>query len=216
MKTVMEYALIMPYNINIIIPTCKSQTGIKPFLRRVEENISEQFNVMPTCFHASAATNRNFGLNIATSEIVIMMDDDIKGFFPGWADELIKPLLDRDGEEVIMVSARLMQSKTKPGVMMNISPDLSVEWQLIAEQLLPSACIAFRKDDTRFDEAYLGSGWEDTDFCYQLNEKYPEGKYLINNNVELIHKNEMKNQMNTNFLHNKYYFKNKWNINENS
>lgn len=208
----MGYVQIMLNAIDIIIPTCKSQKGIEPFLRKVQESISDNFNILPTCFRASAATNRNFGLNMSMSEIVIMMDDDIKGFFPGWADELIKPLQN----EVVMVSARLMQSKTKPGVMMNITPDLSKQYQSIPEQLLPSACIAFRKDDTRFDEAYIGSGWEDTDFCYQLNAKYPEGKYLINNDVKLIHKNEMKNQMNTNFLKNKFYFKSKWHIHENS
>ncbi len=213
MKIAMGYAQIMQNSIDIIIPTCKTKTQLNPFIKKVQESISDRFRLLPTCFRASASTNRNFGLNMSMSKIVIMMDDDIAGLFPGWADELIKPLQ----EGVSMVSARLMQSKTKVGVMMNIKPDLSVEHQLIEDKLLPSACIAFYKDDTRFDESYIGSGWEDTDFCFQLNDKYPEGKYIINNNVKLIHKNEMKNQLaNHNFLINQSYFRNKWGLDENS
>lgn len=196
--------------IDIIIPTCKTFKQIKPYLKKIEETINGRFLLLPTCLQTSAATNRNYGLTLSSSKIVIMMDDDLTGFYKGWADQLIKPLQDK--KDVMMVSARLMKSKSKTGVMMNIKPDLSKPLVTIEDRILPSACIAFCKDDTRFDENYGGAGFEDTDFCFQLNEKYPDKEYLINNDVQLIHKNEMKNQMGGHYQKNGRYFHRKWNI----
>lgn len=177
--------------IDIIIPTNKYPIQIKRYIHKVEASVNLfNYRVMPTCFQASAAVNRNFGLIKAKSEIVIMIDDDLSGFSHGWADKLVAPFKDPD---VIMVSARLMKTKTQVGPMMSIHPDLSKPIVEVPDQILPSACIAFRNDGTRFDELnYEGAGYEDTDFCYQLNMKYPNGKFLINNDVKLIHKNEMK------------------------
>lgn len=207
--------------IDIIIPTYKPIKKLKNFLSKLAESISDNYNIITTCFPVSAATNRNYGLNEATSDIVIMIDDDIKGFFPGWADKLLEPLEDKN---VVMSSARLMHSKTKTGLMMSIIPDLSGKYQtetieygsplknIIPIRLLPSACVAFRRNDFRFDEAYLGAGYEDTDACMQLNEKYPNGVYVINNEVKIIHRNEMKQQLNGQLEHNKRYFHWKWGL----
>ena len=197
--------------IDIIIPTNKELKKLKKQISNIESTVNGDYKVLPTCFKASAATNRNYGLNQAKSEIVIMLDDDIKGFFHNWANLLIESLQDPD---VVMVSARLMHNENKAGLMMNIKPDLSKDVVEVKDRMLPSACIAFRNDGTRFDEAYIGAGYEDTDFCMQLNEKYPNGKYMIDNRVKLIHKNEMKNQLNGQLMRNKYYFFDKWNVRE--
>lgn len=196
--------------IDIIIPTNKPSHKLKAIMNKAFECAGSNFRIMATCFNASAATNRNYGLNQATSEIVIMIDDDIRGFFPGWAEKLMQPLL--ENRDVVMVSARLMKSKCVLGVMMNIKPDLSKEVVEVPDRMLPSACIAFRNDGTRFDEGYIGASFEDTDHCMQLNQKYPNAKYLIHNGVKLIHLNRMTNQLQGQLMRNQIYFNNKWGI----
>lgn len=192
----------------IIIPTCKEKRQLKNLLKELNSSIdNSRFRVITTCFKSSAATNRNYGLIQADSNMIIMIDDDISGFFQGWSGRLIEPLYN---SSVVMVSARLIDKNGNPGVMMNIRPDLSRSIVEVKEKMLPSACIAFRKDDLRFDESYAGAGFEDTDFCMQLNQKYPNGKYLIHNEVKLIHFNEMKNQRNGQLQINEQYFHQKW------
>jgi len=190
---------------DIIIPSNKPEWKLRKQIKAICET-SPGCRVIPTCFDTSAATNRNWGLNHAC-DIVVMVDDDIWGYFPGWAAMLAAPLADPG---VVMVSARLMKTKTKPGVMMNIRLDLSADIVEVPDQVLPSACIAIRNDGTRFDEAYLGAGFEDTDYCMQLNEKYPEGRYLIRNDVKMIHRNEMKGQQDWRFMNNRTRYMRKW------
>ncbi len=210
--------------IDIIIPTNKEYHKITRMITRMKNTISSEFRICPTCFKTSAPVNRNYGLIQAKSDIVIMVDDDIKGYYPGWADELVKPLED---PAIIMVSARLMDNKTKPGVMMDIKPDFSkpvvdvpdfysindtVENTQRVVKAVPSAAIAFRNDGTRFDENYIGAGFEDTHFCFELCCKYPSGRIVINNNCKLIHKNEMKNQLNGQLSVNQAYFRQFWGL----
>jgi len=195
--------------IDIIIPTNKSKKDLRLFLKNLKLSVDvTKFNIIATCFNVSAATNRNYGLvKSGLNNIVIMCDDDILNFYPGWAESLVKPL---ENKNVIMVSARLVNKDNTPAVMMNIKPDFSKKVIEVKERMLPSACIAFRNDGTKFDEAYEGAGFEDTDFCMQLNEKYPNGKFVIKNTVKLLHLNEMKNQLNGQLQKNKQYFEKKW------
>jgi len=166
-------------------------------------------NIITTGFKTSASTNRNYGLHMSTSEIIIMMDDDIEGFYQGWADELIKPLLDYD--DVLMVSARLMKPDGTLGIMVGENYDLSKPYVQVNARQLPTACIAFKKTDIRFDETFIGSGFEDNDFCLQLGIQNRKGIFIINNNVKLVHTNEMKEQ-GRNWNYNKNYFNQKYGI----
>jgi len=197
---------------DILIPTNKPYNKIARQIKAIDESVSGEYTINPTCFNASSPVNRNYSLIHATSDIVIMIDDDIWGFFPGWADKLIEPFSDLN---VVMVSARLMKTKTAYGVMMDIPLDLSKPIVESPHDMLPSACIAFKNDGTRFDENYIGAGFEDTDFCRQLNLKYPGGKFLIHNEVKLLHKNEMKNQLSGQLVRNQHYYMHKWRIREN-
>ena len=200
--------------IDIIIPTCKSPDKVRGIVKEITATAGIDFKIIPTCFQASAATNRNYGLNQSISEIIIMVDDDIIDLPEGWAGKLTQPL--HLEENIVMVSARLMRSKTYLGVMMNLKIDLSKEIVDVPERMVPSACIAFRRNELRFDEGYIGAGYEDTDYCMQLGNKYPNGKFLIHNGVPVVHKNEMKNQqLGGCLLQNKRYFERKW-FNENN
>lgn len=200
--------------IDIIIPTLKQLNEVREQIDEMERNTFSSHRIIATCQPESAAWNRNFGLELATSDIIIMADDDMTGFFPGWEEKLIEPLW-RD-PQVCMVSARLMKEDGTVGSNCASSYDLTPEWIYVTKRrdsVMPSACIAFHDKKLRFDIEYIGSGWEDTDFCFQYLQIDPTYEFIINNNCQLIHKNEMKNQWeNGLFERNKAIFYNKWRV----
>lgn len=204
--------------IPIIIPTYKTKDQIREVLFELKCNISDKkYVLIPTFVRACASVNRNFGIMMAEkygSDIIIMVDDDVTGYYKNWADDLIKPLLSEEHKECVMVSARLMHDNNTVGVMMDHKIDLSVEYQIV-QNALPSAAVAFRYDKIiRFDEIYsvdnMGSQWEDTDACFQYNKKYPNCYYIINNRCKLIHKNEAKESKYGNYF--RSIFQQKWGI----
>lgn len=195
-------------NYSIIIPSCKSRDELQKFIGPIKKTVLKDVPIILTGFPVSAATNRNYGLDKCKTEYCIMLDDDINGFFSGWAEELLKPF--ELCKNVVMVSARLMkENKIDTALMMNIQPRMEYLYQIIDDQFLPSACIAFKNDGTRFDENFVGSSWEDTDFCVSLQKKNQYGLWIINNKVKLIHKNEMKSGNPKVFAQNRKYFEQK-------
>jgi hypothetical protein len=137
-----------------------------------------------------------------------MLDDDMTGFFTNWDKILIEPLL--VDSDIYLVSARLMDKNGSPGAMMHNNNNYAPGWYPPKAKFVPTSCIAFRRSEIRFDETYVGSGWEDTDWCRQLDLKFPLGKVVINNNCRLTHLNEMKNQHGENWEKNKAYYTSKW------
>lgn len=177
----------------ILIPSCKSEEDLNKLTGDIL-SIDHELSVLYSISDMSAAINRNACLEIANSEYhpeyIVMIDDDITGFFPGWSTRLVEKLKDPD---VLYVSARLLNECGKPQMVMGFSSDMNHKH--IQVNIAPSAAIAFRNDGTRFCEEYQGSGFEDTDFHFQLKEKYGyDKKVIINNQVKLTHLHEMKNQ----------------------
>jgi hypothetical protein len=142
---------------------------------------------------------------MSNADAVVMLDDDISGLTPGWDAALIRALEEVPG--AVMVSARLMNADGTVGTMMSIKPDLSPQRQVVEKGYLPSACIAFRRYRAAwFDENFIGSGWEDTDFCDTLHTINPSGVFAICNDIRVVHRNEMKNGSAVNFELNKRYY----------
>lgn len=196
---------------DIIIPTCRDvQSDEINELTWSLFYLNRDSKIIVTGIPDSAAVNRNAGLNESTSEYVVMCDDDISGFYSGWAEELIMPLL--VSPDIIYVSARLCNPNGTLQVVMGGRYD--TETPIIDVSSAPSACVAFRKTDLRFDENFIGSGWEDTDFVRQLKQRFPHGRIVINNLVRMRHKNEMKNQLGENYQKNRDYYNKKWNCHE--
>jgi len=137
------------------------------------------------------------------------MDDDVSGFTPGWYEEFIKPLEDKN---VVMVGARLTNKDGQVVITSSGNNDLSKDYVDENIRHLPGTVIAYRRNDLgeiRWDEEYYGGSWNDTDFCEQLKAKFPEGKFVINNKVQIKHLNEMKEQS-ANFDNNQERFFEKW------
>ena len=187
--------------IDIIIPTCKKYGDITDLLAEVALYSINCREFIPIYgLEYSAARNRNIGLNKSAADFVIMMDDDITDLYPGWDNDLIQELFRQPC--VNIVSARLMKDENTPAPMMSNNYDFTQPFVFVKK--VPTACIAFRRTNIRFDENFKGSGFEDDDFCLQMG-----GKIIIDNRVKVIHKNEMKNQQEY-WQYNKEYFEKKW------
>ena len=190
--------------VDIIIPSIKTEIELAPRICDMEGH-SYGCRTILALSPGSAAHNRNLGLEQAMTEYVIMIDDDIRGWHYGWWAAMIKPLI--EDEDVEMVSARLVNFDGTPAAMMAPGNQDNAMCEVMK---LPTAAVAFRNDGIRFDEAYIGSGFEDDDFCMQLRQRNPHAKFIINNTVRLIHENEMKNQGGEFWEANQTTFNRKW------
>jgi len=209
--------------IDVIIPSCKPKSYLLSMIAMYKKLYDENniCNFIVTGMPVSAAINRNYGLlqsKESNNKYIIMMDDDIGGFSKDWAEILIKPLTEPSQDEIKLVSARLFTSEYKIAPMMGDTGFDALKSLTSVYKTLLSACIAFRKEDVLdkiwFDENFVGSGFEDTLFCHHLNKLYPESKIVINNECQLIHYHEMKEQGGENFYNNKEYFLKKCNDEE--
>ena len=200
--------------IDIIIPTLRPLAELRNQIADIERTAVLPHTVIATCQQASAAVNRNFGLDRASSDVVITLDDDVTGFFPGWDLRLVMPLA--VNPDLVMVSARLMNPDGSPGPNCADNYDLGPDLIYIRKRpdlpapLMPSAAIAFRNIGLRYDSNYEGSGWEDGDFMAEISRSNRNFRYVISNQCRLIHWNEMKNQHGKVWERNERYFRLKW------
>jgi len=197
--------------IDIIIPTIKSEYDVREMAADIKKNTKIEYNLIITAQPISAAKNRNIGLSKSNTSIVVMMDDDITGFYEGWLQDLIKPIA--GNMEIGIVSARLCSLDMRMAMAMGMDEYNHPMYPLIFDadkKRVTTACIAFRNLGIKFDENYIGSGWEDTDFCMQWNMKYPDKRIVVNNGCIIKHINEAKNQSGYNWEHNRNIFIKKW------
>ena len=75
---------------------------------------------------------------------------------------------------------------------------------------LLTACCAFKPCGLLFDEGYVGSGFEDIDFCNRLAEARPDGKFVICHDSKVVHRNEAKNQRGENWRLNLARYERAW------
>lgn len=195
-------------HIDVIIPTCRPLDAVQPLIDEIKRTTQPPTRVLATCQPVSAARNRNIGLEWAQAPYVIMVDDDITGLQAGWADKLVATLVEQSS--CVMVAPQLMQPSGAYGFMMGgITPNHS-GLSYAPHRKLPTACVAFRRNALRFDEGFVGSGFEDDDYCAQLCCAYPQGTFAVRHDVQVIHLNEQKNQGGPNWHANQEYFARKW------
>jgi len=192
--------------VDVIIPSCRPYQDLQMFVSGMRYYYPE-CNFIATGLPSSASINRNYGLMQSKNEYVIMMDDDIGGFFDGWHDILVNIL--KDCQEVKLVSARLLNKFGGFSPMMGCDYDASKKISIVRKAVL-SACIAFRREDVYnniwFDAEFIGSGFQDTLFCHHLMKKYPDALFVVANSCKLIHYHEMKKQGGKYFEFNKQHF----------
>jgi len=137
-----------------------------------------------------------------------MLDDDITGLPLGWVHRLDEVMARHPN--CMMASPRLLNPDGTPGIMVGNPTDGFVGCEVMPGREIVTACIALRKTPVRFDEAYIGSGFEDNDYCRQLRLFNPDAALICVHDLEVTHLNEKKNQGGKWWDHNKAYFTAKW------
>lgn len=190
---------------DVIIPTMLSWEDVEPQINDIMRTAGMPVRVIATCRPVCAAKNRNIGLDLAISNLRVMLDDDVTSFPFGWVVGLLQVL--RDHPNCVMVSPQLIRPDGRYALMMGCSqgrPIGSGVHPITGPHLL-TACIAFRKDDLRFEEGFVGSGFEDNDYCDKQRARYPSATWLVNHDIQVVHRNEMKHQR-EHFRRNREYY----------
>lgn len=184
--------------VSIIIPTIRTKEEIAGLISEIKNSVAYELDlIMASDINKSAAENRNAGLDKAKGEFIIMCDDDTESYPYGWDRDLIDALKHTGAS---MVGARLLNPDGSLHATCYGNFDLSRDF--IEVRTMITAVCAFRNTALRFDENYIGSGYEDTDFCKQLG-----GKFYVANKVRIIHRQEHKNPFD---VRNGRYFWEKW------
>jgi len=188
--------------VSIIIPTIKTEKEIAGLISEIKNTVAYKLDLIVISGMRSASVNRNIGMDRARGKFIIMCDDDIERLPRGWDNDLIDALEHTGGS---MVGPRLLNPDGSLQRTNYRNYDLSKDFIEVGRMI--TACCAFRNTKLRFDENYIGGGWEDTDFCQQL-----KGKFFVANTVKMIHRNEEKNPLGSEETkaRNQAYFRNKW------
>lgn len=196
----------MKNKISICIPTNKQ--NVRKQIEDIKNTISHKdAEIITSCQSGTSAFNRNYCLDRAKGEIIIMLDDDITGFFPGWDAVLIKPLED---SSVSIASARLIYPDGKPMPMMYNNFRYESGYYPPRQNIVPTGCVVFRKTGVRFDEKYTKYGYADTDFCKQVELALPEKRAVINNDCKLTHPYFVSKMGSLQERINRRYYHSKW------
>ena len=194
---------------DIVIPSCKPREALAELIAEIEASTAGGPKVLATCRDACAAANRNAGLGLVETPNVIMVDDDVTGFPEGW-NITLEAALD-ENPNALMVGANLVNADGSLAPMLGWPSGREGDGLLeVKNRELCTACVCLRETGLRFDEAYEGSGWEDTDFAAQLRAAFPDGVWLCHAGLRVVHKNEKKNQGGETFNRNRARYRAKW------
>lgn len=145
----------------------------------------------------SVVRNRSACLAESSAPFVLWLDDDVVFEQKGWDDYLWQRI--NHNPQVGVIGVRVKH------------------WQLLdrtplrAEGLAADVCGAVmmtrKLPGVGFDDHYVGSQWEDTDYCFEVRKA---GYHVLQDNrVSVLHYNEEKNR---NYSDNQVYFCRKWGI----
>jgi hypothetical protein len=203
--------------ITIGIPTLKDRAEIQKQIDEINCYPPDcEYEVIASCIKQSAAKNRNWVIDNAKYDKIIMIDDDITGFYDGWYKPLVGNL-----DKYSIVSARPIDKNGK------IAPTLGdcsnkevcglyqvcIHTEKTGLNVCCSSCIAFKTSSgVRFDENYKAAVWEDFDFCLEMKKQHPDKDIVFANKCNVVHLNAMQGRTSDDIRFNHKYCKEKWGI----
>lgn len=189
----------------LLIATIRSEDEIRDLINELKSTASTNLKIIISSSKSSVAVNVNRGLGAAEGQYILKVDDDLTGFKYGWDARIIEPF--GQDANVAVVSARLLNLDGSVQLTCSRNINLFPTWTVSERPIVPFCCVAFRNNGLRMDENFIGSGYDDADYCNQLRATNSNAKFIIHNEVRVIHKHEQKNaQLNENA----FYFRKKW------
>jgi GT2 family glycosyltransferase len=152
---------------------------------------------------SSVAINRNRGLERATQDHVFFIDDDVL-LSPFWASIMVNALQSLPEAGVIAPQMVGPSGEAQNGLA-GLSRDDC------ASCIPPGTLFVYDRrvlSDCRFDETYISSQWEDTDFMMQVAAK--GFKCWAVGAVRIIHENLWTRNNDQTWAFNKAHFESKW------
>jgi glycosyltransferase involved in cell wall biosynthesis len=143
----------------------------------------------------SVVRNRKACLQASRSPYVLWLDDDVVFEREGWDTRLWESI--RANTKVGLIGIRVKHWQWLDRT--PIRPDGTVE------DVCGAVMMTRRIPGVGFDDNYIGSQWEDTDYCFSVRKAGFD--VVQDNSVAVIHYNEEKNRDHT---HNRAYFNQKW------
>jgi len=174
-------------------------------LATIRETATTRYELICQPNRASAAVNSNRLLDDAASDRVILLDDDIGCLQKGWDARLLDTLERYPG--VGCVAPRLVD---RGGQLLGPSRFVRPGCVVTGFEVW-GAVLAFRRSQLRYDEAYLRTQCDDTDFLLQ---HLTAGRLLaIDGAVDLVHMREVSRDPAAPwFAHNYRHFLEKWGL----
>ena len=185
----------------IIIPCYNPDGNLSRLLTEIQYKTAPPYNLVVVRGMRSASRNRNEGLEATnyTSRFIIQLDDDICELPYMWNKRLTDNLL--YNSNIGLVSARLMTKDGRPAL--NSANNFNIESEKEYVNLIPSACMAFRRQDLEiinlnFEEEMVASGWEDTLFLEKYKKRMRDKglgtDIIVDNNCKVVHLNNATGQ----------------------
>ncbi len=152
--------------VDVVLPVWSDSDHLRRTLWSIRRTADLPYSLIVSCARRSVAENRNAGLDRGRHDVTFFLDDDVL-LPPHWMSRLLSVLARRD--DLGAVGPHLTFPNGAPQTR---RPDLAPGelWEVT----IPGTVFVYsrrRVGDPRFDEAYLGSQWEDTDWMWQLRDR---------------------------------------------
>ena len=191
---------------SIIVPTFRERNSLQELIDEISA-AEPGIQLIVTCQQGPPAFNRNYGLDAATTPVVVMVDDDIRRFPPFFARDLVRTLC--SNPRYMVATAKLLNGAgraymggTFPGTRCMSGVEASLAgWA-------PSSCMAIYRTAARFDESLPCN--EDVDYCFQIAAAKPDAQFVVNNGIQVLHLNEEKWRAGDNHERGNAIFRTKW------
>ncbi len=171
--------------VSVIIPALEECARLQRAIASVRATADLPYQLVVSRARQCVAKNRNAGLSRATQDLVAFLDDDVV-LAPGWMSRLASAL--EQHADIGAASAHLVFPDGSP---QSRRPALAPGelWEVT----IPGTCFMYsraRVGDTRFDERYVGSQWEDTDWMWRVQRRGL--RTVVVGGVTVVHDHDLR------------------------
>ena len=163
-----QYAKLGKYDgatLTVIIPCYERGVKLNRTLWSIMQTADMPYRILISEEKQSVAKNRNAALAKVDTDLIAQMDDDVI-LPPFWMSKMAA-ILERDGVGVCAVRMTSPDG-TPQNDLANLKPGTIVDCTPPGTLFMYDRTVV---DGCEFDEEYIGSQWEDTDFMMQVKKK---------------------------------------------